>query len=249
MEDQILGIINLLTDIRSPVEEGLFLGIQQTDSLLATESLPSNNASVNTSTRKTKTFTSQLHGKSNLREFLKLQDNYVYNLASRIIPVIDKLQTTEQIVLSLDTLQGLCLLHYPSRKLFNNDKMMQKLLNFLEPTTDPVIHVRAINTLVSVMVREVKNIRKFEQLDGLKQISLLFKSKEVNKEVKLRILEFLFFYLIPETKHSSTAMARKADRKTTEEKAHMLGKYLSNVSGLVRELNTSKPFGDMVLEW
>lgn len=76
---------------------------------------------------------------------------------------------------------------------------------------------------------------------------------------RLRILEFLFFYLIPETyqKSAHKRSVTKRDtpggdlqvRRTTEEKSVLLGKYLSNVDGLVHELHTSKPFGDMKHEW
>lgn len=71
---------------------------------------------------------------------------------------------------------------------------------------------------------------------------------------RLRILEFLFFYLIPETyQKKSSAVCRDSSglnqRRVTEEKQVMLGKYLSNVDGLVNELHTSKPFGDMKHEW
>lgn len=235
MEDTILDIFEGLGD-GSGDERAK--AVKKIDKLLANQCMPDQ-------TKKSRTLTSHLHGRPQLKEFLKLQDNYAYNIVSRIAPVLDKMEKIEQTKLLLDCLQGLCLLHYPSRRVFSNDRFMNKLVKFLDPNNEPEIHVRAINTLVSVMVREVRNIRKFEQLDGLLHISTLFKSKEVSKEVKLRILEFLFFYLIPETQTNNV----RSDRKTTEEKARMLEKHLSNVSGLVRELNVSKPFGDMNLEW
>ncbi|KAA8904432.1 hypothetical protein TRICI_005482 [Trichomonascus ciferrii] len=235
MEDTILDI---LEGLGSGTGDERVTAVNKLDELLANQCMPDQ-------TKRSKTLTSHLHGRPQLKEFLKLQDNYAYNIASRMAPVLDKMETTEQKKLLLDCLQGLCLLHYPSRKVFSNDRFMTKLVKFLDPNNEPELHIRAINTLVSVMVREVRNIRKFEELDGLLHISTLFKSKEVSKEVKLRILEFLFFYLIPETQTNHV----RSDRKTTEEKARMLEKYLSNVSGLVRELNMSKPFGDMNLEW
>ena len=77
--------------------------------------------------------------------------------------------------------------------------------------------------------------------------------------LRLRILEFLFFYLIPETYQNTNITARHEPssskteniqlRRTTEDKQVLLGKYLSNVDGLVHELHTSKPFGDMKHEW
>ncbi|ANB12946.1 Cell division control protein 14 [Sugiyamaella lignohabitans] len=98
------------------------------------------------------------------------------------------------------------------------------------------------------MVHEVENIRLLESVGGLKAICDLFKHKDTAKDVKLRILEFLFFYLIPETS-GAAKIINSIPRKTTEDKQEMLGKYLSNVNGLVRELHMSKPFGDTNLEW
>jgi large subunit ribosomal protein L3e len=100
------------------------------------------------------------------------------------------------------------------------------------------------------MAHEVANIRLFEDLDGLAVICLMFKRKETSKEVKLKILEFLFFYLVPETQRKDRISHPDGiKRMNTDDKQKMLARYLSNVNGLVRELYMSKPFGDMDLEW
>lgn len=44
-----------------------------------------------------------------------------------------------------------------------------------------------------------QNSRTFENLDGLLTITCLFKSRETSREVKLKVVEFLYFYLMPET--------------------------------------------------
>lgn len=133
----------------------------------------------------------------------------------------------------------------------------------------PSIQISGISTLVSAMVREPRTIRMFEACNGVETMCRLFKSKETPKTVKLRILEFLFFYLIPETKNpilSSSSNGKDNNngagnsdaaqlnllkqKKTTEEKSKMLRKYLGNVDGLLAELESSKPFGDLDnIEW
>ena len=87
----------------------------------------------------------------------------------------------------------------------------------------------------------------------------------------MRLMEFLYFYLMPETpyagagsRHSSGALQRSpskrlgvtSDRsssgmnggskeifKATEEKQRLLGRYLPNVEDLVEDLRESAPFG------
>lgn len=99
------------------------------------------------------------------------------------------------------------------------------------------------------MVHQVESIRKFEDLGGLKTICTVFKKKETPKDVKLRILEFLFFYLIPESQNPSHSESQILVRKSTEDKQQLLANYLSNVKNLVRELQYSKPFGEIDAEW
>lgn len=43
------------------------------------------------------------------------------------------------------------------------------------------------------------NTRTFEGLDGLLTVTSLFKSRSTAREVKLKLVEFLYFYLMPET--------------------------------------------------
>jgi hypothetical protein len=89
----------------------------------------------------------------------------------------------------------------------------------------------------------------------------------------VKILEFLYFYLIPEpalpksptsgsssssgsssgssgsdSSSSSSGTARKIIRRTTEEKKGLVGKLLGGekgVEGLVRDLQEFRPFGDI----
>src|SRR5208282_5052760 len=89
----------------------------------------------------------------------------------------------------------------------------------------------------------------------------------------VKILEFLYFYLIPEptlpkpasstssstgsdtssssgsdSSSSITGTTRKIVRRTTEEKKGMVGKLLGGekgVEGLVRDLQEFRPFGDI----
>lgn len=195
------------------------------------------------------------HHTREMDQFLTLQDNFAYNLAGRLALQLDwavcevdhtDIPAVKTAVALLRLIQGLCLIHRPSRLVFNNDDLMKKLIGCTKHKS-PQIQTASVNALVGIMVRQVENIRRFESLRGLKAVCDTFKHRLTAKEVKLSILEFLFFYLIPET--HIVDKDRTIPRKTTADKQVMLGKYLSNVDGLVRELEVSKPFGSLDLEW
>lgn len=207
-------------------------------------------------------------------EFIRLQDGFQYNVATKLITCLATVafaddherfgtsatnshnysssSSADLTVYVLELLQGLFLLHYQSRNLLSAESTMALFLDLLTPELDGNVHIAVVNTLVSGMVREVRSIRRFELMGGLEVISRLFKMKETPKDVKLRILEFWFFYLVPETQKKPLPSHQPNDlnlRRTAEEKRNILGKYLGNVNGLVQELNVSKPFGDMKHEW
>ncbi|ODQ66152.1 cell division control 14, SIN component [Nadsonia fulvescens var. elongata DSM 6958] len=311
--------------ISSVSHTSLLKGLKQLESLLSQLTQPTgkNDRSIDVSKDVDVT---QLTRDPAVVEFLKLQDSFEHNAASRLVVMLERMINTYQqnrsllaslpdesnsintqrrrellqgqksivsvIIRAMDLLQGLCLIHYPSRRVFNNEIYMSLLIELLQavkaPSSslpskiNPEIQIAVIDLLVSCMVREVFNIRLFEKLGGLNVICTLCKRKETPNDVKSRVLEFLFFYLIPETQteHSNTinditevngyntlssnttrstnsTMASggtvngniKVMRKTTEDKQKLLGQYIGNVADLVEELNSSKPFGDTILEW
>ena len=169
------------------------------------------------------------------------------------------------ILSSLSNIQGLLLLHPPSRIIFGREVYMNVLLDLLDPYNCPAIQSQALLVLVTALLANPQNTRIFEHMDGLLTVTSLFKDEETTQNVKVKLLEFLYFYLMPEIpvpspqrspsklanafeRRGSTATGdegRGATRKNTrsqEEKQHMLGKYLSNVDALVEDLQESAPF-------
>lgn len=181
----------------------------------------------------------------NQKQFAQMQDSFPYNIAGRLVQQLSTaLTASEEVAIAyLRLLRGVCLVHRNSRLVFNDDDSLQTLLRLGLKSSNPAVQVASIDTLVSIMVRQVDIIRRFEQLNGLKTVCDVFKQSRTPTAVKLGIIEFLFFYLVPETSSG------RPHRKTTQDKQAVLGKYLSNVDGLVRELETNKPFGDTNLEW
>ena len=107
-------------------------------------------------------------------------------------------------------------------------------------------------------------------MDGLLAITSLFKNRGTSRDVKMKVVEFLYFYLMPETpavgggwgggggggelqrgpsKKVGNAggiigpSGRELKTRTTDEKQGLLGRHLSNVEDLVEDLRESAPFG------
>ncbi|ATZ56909.1 hypothetical protein BCIN_14g01180 [Botrytis cinerea B05.10] len=226
---------------------------------------------------------SELPNDAAFREFFRLQEGFEWNVAMRLVTCLDRLmgksndgQSDLLIIQTLELIQGVLLLHPPSRSLFSRELYMNHLLDLLEPVNCPAIQSATLLTLVCSLIDTPKNTRTFETLDGLLTITSIFKSRETSREVKLKLVEFLYFYLMPETPSlqsagSSNSMAlmqrspsklpvainredagrRRAQSgsehtKTLEEKQELLGRYLHNVADLVADLRESHPFGGSI---
>ncbi|KAL6709130.1 hypothetical protein ACN47E_001946 [Coniothyrium glycines] len=212
------------------------------------------------------------------REFFRLQDGFEWNVVTRVADCLDRLlgmgsskdgQNDILILSSLANLQGLLLLHPPSRIIFGREVYMNLLLDLLDPYNCPAIQSQALLVLVTALLATPQNTRTFEQMDGLLTVTSLFKDEETTQSVKVKLLEFLYFYLMPEvpavdSQRSPSKLVNAFDRRSgsvnsddsgtsskkdtlsQEDKQHMLGKYLNNVDALVEDLQESAPFTSVV---
>ncbi|KAI4255238.1 MAG: hypothetical protein LQ352_002682 [Teloschistes flavicans] len=210
------------------------------------------------------------------REFFKLQEGFEWNVAIRLISCLERLlgkgsngQNDLLLVSTLDLLRGVLLIHPPSRSLFARDIYMNLLLDLLDPSSCPAVQASAILTLVTALLEQPNITRCFENLDGLLTVTSLFKNRGTSREVKLKLVEFLYFYLMPEIPYggrnnvadeqaglrrspSKTSRTGSGGRgksqgeegtRTTDEKQRLLGRYLNNVEDLVEDLRETAPFG------
>ncbi|RMY45117.1 hypothetical protein D0865_10118 [Hortaea werneckii] len=140
------------------------------------------------------------------REFFRLQEGFRWNVASRLLETLTTLmghpttssQTNSLILSTTSLLQGILLLHPPSRTLFARYDAMNLLLDLLDPSNPSSIQAQTLLVLVTAMLDCPRNTRAFESLDGLGTVTSLFKSRSTRQDVKMRTLEFLYFYLMPE---------------------------------------------------
>ncbi|KFY76462.1 hypothetical protein V501_05441 [Pseudogymnoascus sp. VKM F-4519 (FW-2642)] len=213
------------------------------------------------------------------REFFKLQDGFEWNVALRLVNCLDRLlgksndgQNDLLILACLDLIQGILLLHPSSRSLFSRELYMNHLLDLLEPINCPAIQSATLLTLVVVLLDTPANTRTFEALDGLLTVTSLFKSRSTPRDVKAKLVEFLYFYLLPESpsipsagaRDSVPAMLQRSPSKLAGafgremkgrgepaaevtrspiEKQALVSRHLSSVEDLVEDLRDSAPFG------
>ncbi|KAF2762593.1 cell division control protein 14 [Pseudovirgaria hyperparasitica] len=157
---------------------------------------------------------STLTGDPAFREFFRLQEGFEWNVATRLVSCLERLlgmpnsdENDLIIKQALDVLQGILLLHPPSRSLFRRETYMNLLLDLLDPYNCPAIQCSTLLVLVSSLLSTPANTRVFENMDGLLTVTSLFKSRNTAHNVKLKLLEFIYFYLMPENPSIASSTA------------------------------------------
>lgn len=204
----------------------------------------------------------ELENEYDCKAFVKLQERVECNITVHLMNVImrhDSRENEFMVVRGLRILQGTLLLHPGSRHLFGGGYYMNQLISFLDNEHPPAVVVECVLLLVSVLVRHEGNIRTFERLQGLEKICSLVKDDDPTRQsVRIKSLEFLFFYLVPNRGPIDAAAPdgslRKpgdgefpgADRRILMQKVTNLKHHLNEefVDEIVREFLNDKPFGD-----
>lgn len=135
------------------------------------------------------------------------------------------------ILAALELLQGVLLLHPPSKCLFSREAYMNLLLDLLDSSNPPKIQSQTLLVLVACLLDCPRNTRAFESIDGLLTVTSLFKSRSTTKDVKMRSLEFLYFYLMPE---APVAAQSSSSAPNTAVLPRDSDKYLNVVPGHAR---------------
>ncbi|KAG7112632.1 hypothetical protein HYQ45_017230 [Verticillium longisporum] len=161
------------------------------------------------------------------REFFKLQEGFEWNVALRLINTLDRLMAKSSdgqndllILSALDAIQGVLLLHPPSKSLFSREQYMNLLLDLLEPVNCPAIQSA---TLLTVVRSPSKLASAFGHKRGHSRAD-----SSVSASARSR------------------AGSESEGTLSTEEKQALLGRHLSSVEDLVKDLRTSTPFGGVL---
>ncbi|OCK79623.1 cell division control protein 14 [Lepidopterella palustris CBS 459.81] len=166
------------------------------------------------------------------REFFRLQEGFEWNVAIRIVACLERLlgmsssgQNDLLILSALSNLQGILLLHPPSRTIFSREIYMNLLLDLLDPYNCPAIQSSTLLVLVTTLLSTPQNTRTFESIDGLLTITSLFKSRSTVHTVRLKLLEFIYFYLMPETPTIASASAPNTAMGLQRSPSKLLGAF------------------------
>lgn len=183
-----------------------------------------------------------------LARFLALQDGFQHNLASRLLCVyrytkVDNIQGEkymETILMTNRLLQGLLLLHPDSRLVFSSASNMQCVLQFVGRKDLPLgLMVLFVSTLIHILLKNSKNMRQFEQLNGctavIQHLALLSLTEAPQEhlqqqELNFKIIEFLLFYFIDES-------PLPPPRLSTAQKIELFRPGFSHIDVLVRNLD------------
>jgi hypothetical protein len=92
-------------------------------------------------------------------------------------------------------------------------------------------------TLVTALIDTPQNTRTFENLDGLLAVTSLFRSRSTSRDVKLKLIEFLYFYLMPETPSIPSATPRDSLPGLLQRSPSKLAKAFSSTSGSSKDDN------------
>lgn len=135
----------------------------------------------------------------------KPQTDGLVIVVSRLVATLERLlgmpgtSDNDIVILStLELLQGMLLLHPPSRTLFSREMYLNVLLDLLDSANPPAIQSQTLLVLLTVLLECPRNARTFEKMDGLLTVASMLKSRGTAKDVRVRAMEFLSFYLMPE---------------------------------------------------
>ncbi|OWZ63312.1 hypothetical protein AYX14_06753 [Cryptococcus neoformans] len=116
-----------------------------------------------------------------------------------------------ELKLVVGILQGLCLLSRGCKELVGEGWVMEvfiDLLLLLRSQPPPheggkPISYNILELLFCVLVDFPENARKFEKLSGLEAVVRVLKGSNVGKDVRMKCIEFLYFYLLPEQQNNN----------------------------------------------
>ncbi|WVQ74526.1 hypothetical protein IAR50_004127 [Cryptococcus sp. DSM 104548] len=111
-------------------------------------------------------------------------------------------------------LQGLCLLSQTCKEAVGDDCVLEMFIDTLlllraQPPIkqDKPICYGIMELLFCILVDSSKNARTFEKLSGLEAVVRVLKGSGVTKDVRMKCIEFLYFYLLPESEANQRLIA------------------------------------------
>ncbi|PPQ63156.1 hypothetical protein CVT24_005796 [Panaeolus cyanescens] len=191
--------------------------------------------------------TSQDNAQDIKDSFLAVQNTFECNISARLLPWIaistsrletltnkspiedDKLsavsELTTLLAMALSLLQGIVLIHEPSKRYLGRKAPLEILLELLlasrhltpddseksANTHHPInLSANVIDTLLCVLVDTSVALRAFESVNGVQAVVKILKRAGTPREVRMKCLEFLYFYLLDESPDANSAPSPSA---------------------------------------
>ncbi|KAJ3758565.1 cell division control protein 14, SIN component-domain-containing protein, partial [Lentinula raphanica] len=135
-------------------------------------------------------------------------------------------ELTTQLILALSIIQGVALNHQRSKRWLGKTKSLEILVDLLlasrhvpssifdtaastsspkKNALPPSLTSTILDTMLCILVDSTLALRSFEQCNGVQAIVKILKRAGSPREVRMKCLEFLYFYLLDETKPSVSA--------------------------------------------
>lgn len=202
---------------------------------------------------------------NSLKRLIKLQDSFRYNLMGNLVECLDTFYhqsgiEPETLIQYNRIIQGLLLIHPPSRSIFTSTKNMKSLLQFIEipSKVDSTIEfhnnhislvlfeitIGFITSLLHILLKNLDNFRVFETCNGcdiiINKLNLtnvppklpnIFNQQDLN----FKIIEFLIFYLSDELSIDDIA-----NKKSIKEKSNYFRNYFTDIDSLLESFNDLK---------
>jgi len=130
-----------------------------------------------------------------LKFFLRLQDVQEENVChlvfkTLVIPICDAAQLTkeskQELYLALELLQGVCLLHHPSKKVAADLNAIPLLQELLE-RDQPQIQVAALECLLAVLVDCDDHQQFFRDNKGIDKVTAILRQKKCKERRKVKM--------------------------------------------------------------
>ncbi|WVQ66230.1 uncharacterized protein L199_004409 [Kwoniella botswanensis] len=171
------------------------------------------------------------------------------------LPVNDELAMSlvPEIEVVASILQGFCCLSRRCKETVGESWVMEMFIDLLlllrsqPPMTEhsKAIAYTILELLFCILVDSPKNARTYEKLGGLEAVTRVLKGTGVTKDVRMKCIEFLYFYLLPEqndpqrTVSSSSSSSSSSNSSSLFPPSPLLTSQSSIYIPAIRNLNDS----------
>ncbi|KAF8345552.1 cell division control protein 14, SIN component-domain-containing protein [Amanita rubescens] len=168
-----------------------------------------------------------LNDSESLNQFKSLQQWFECNISCRLLmwisittPKLDALiskgivekgrendvsKMVSQLTLALSIIQGAALIHHGSKVYLGRKHALEILLDLLlisrhvSASSQPHLSSIVLDTLLCILVDAPNSLRSLENVNGVQLVVKILKRAGTPREVRMKCLEFLYFYLLDET--------------------------------------------------